>query len=262
MYNERKKIDTNWIFPLIVHLRRTRRSKWRKPPFKHESAGYNPLEKLQTVLHYLSSKCVQFECSLTGADWPHKGTCHCPVAEHCQEWAIDLTPISPPCTKWWWTAICPVTECGSEGKQAIRLRLVLGMATWKLTDTLQKIEWNTRRMCAYLIIISREMLSWCVWAFSSKLLERFRDRQTTNTNTCGWAVFLHVDFRFRDGHTDKTNTNTNTTSSAGWNLQIEATQGPEATQPYSTCVQAHSRSLRIHFTAEFAPFFHSREVNS
>ena len=29
----------------------------------------------------------------------------------------------------------------------------------------------------------------------------------------------------------------------------------EATQPYSTCVQAHSRSLRIHFTAEFAPFF-------
>ena len=93
-------------------------------------------------------------------------------------------------------------------------------------------------------------------------IERFRDRQTTNTNTCGWAVFLHVDFRFRDGHTDKTNTNTNTTSSAGWNLQIEATQGPEATQPYSTCVQAHSRSLRIHFTAEFAPFFHSRKVNS
>ena len=43
---------------------------------------------------------------------------------------------------------------------------------------------------------------------------------------------------------------------------IEATQGPEATQPYSTCVQAHSRSLRIHFTAEFAPFFHSRKVNS
>ena len=36
----------------------------------------------------------------------------------------------------------------------------------------------------------------------------------------------------------------------------------EATQPYSTCVQAHSRSLRIHFTAEFAPFFHSRKVNS
>ena len=36
----------------------------------------------------------------------------------------------------------------------------------------------------------------------------------------------------------------------------------EATQPYSTCVQAHSRSLRIHFTTEFAPFFHSRKVNS
>ena len=50
----------------------------------------------------------------------------------------------------------------------------------------------------------------------AETLERFRDRQTTNTNTCGWAVFLHVDFRFRDGHTDKT-TNTNTTSSAGWN---------------------------------------------
>ena len=41
----------------------------------------------------------------------------------------------------------------------------------------------------------------------------------------------------------------------------KATQGPEATQPYSTCVQAHSRSLRIHFTAEFAPFFHSLKVN-
>ena len=26
-------------------------------------------------------------------------------------------------------------------------------------------------------------------------------------------------------------------------------------EPYSTCVQAHSRSLRMHFTAEFAPFF-------
>ena len=36
----------------------------------------------------------------------------------------------------------------------------------------------------------------------------------------------------------------------------------KATQPCSTCVQAHSGSLRIHFTAEFAPFFHSREVNS
>ena len=55
------------------------------------------------------------------------------------------------------------------------------------------------------------------------ILERFRDWQTTNTNTCGWAVFLHVDFRFRDEYTDKTNTNTNTTSSAGWNL---VTQGP------------------------------------
>ena len=29
----------------------------------------------------------------------------------------------------------------------------------------------------------------------------------------------------------------------------------EATEPYSTCVLAYSRSLRIHFTAEFAPFF-------
>ena len=48
-------------------------------------------------------------------------------------------------------------------------------------------------------------------------LERFRNRQTTITNTCGWAVFLHVEFRFRDGDTDKTNTNT--TSSAEWNLQ-------------------------------------------
>ena len=49
-----------------------------------------------------------------------------------------------------------------------------------------------------------------VWAFycCSALLERFRDRQTTDTNnTCGWAVFLHVDFRFRGGHTDETNTN-------------------------------------------------------
>ena len=36
----------------------------------------------------------------------------------------------------------------------------------------------------------------------------------------------------------------------------------KATQPYYTCVQAHSRSLRIHFTAEFAPIFHSRKVNS
>ena len=53
---------------------------------------------------------------------------------------------------------------------------------------------------------------WCL------ILERFRDRQTTNTNTCGWAVFLHVDFRFRDKDIDKTNTNTNT-SSAEWNLQ-------------------------------------------
>ena len=32
------------------------------------------------------------------------------------------------------------------------------------------------------------------------LLERCRDRQLTNTNTCGWAVFSHVDFRFRDTH--------------------------------------------------------------
>ena len=44
--------------------------------------------------------------------------------------------------------------------------------------------------------------------------ERFHDWQTTNTNTCGWAVFLNVDFLFRDGHTDKTNTITS--SSAGW----------------------------------------------
>ena len=45
---------------------------------------------------------------------------------------------------------------------------------------------------------------------------------------------------------------------------LRPSQGPEATQPYSssTCVQDHSRSLRIHFTAEFAPFFHSRKVNS
>ena len=48
----------------------------------------------------------------------------------------------------------------------------------------------------------------------------------------------------------------------GETCSTEATQGPEATQPDSTCVQTHSRSLRIHFTAEFAPFFHSRKVNS
>ena len=67
---------------------------------------------------------------------------------------------------------------------------------------------------------------------------------------------LTNDVLFRDGHTDKTNTNTNTTPSTG------ETCSTEATQPYSTCVQAHSRSLRIHSTAEFAPFFHSRKVNS
>ena len=205
------------------------------------------------------------------------------------------------------------------------------------------------------------------------ILKRFRDRQTTNTNTCGWAVFLHVDFLFRDAHDDKTNTNTNTTPRPGetcstssfsflfddyldktlkwtiilwiatvllpqgraprshgvsnfnfderldhdrahaqtaafcngfsvflskrdvqaskdtdrsFNLELQKTRrlergssdnpathrrdpviprhlGPDATQPYSTCVQAHSRSLRIPFLAEFAPFFfHSRKVNS
>ena len=54
-------------------------------------------------------------------------------------------------------------------------------------------------------------------------IETFRDRQTTNTNMCGWVVFLHVDSRFRDGHTDKTNTNT--TSSAGWILQHRGHSG-------------------------------------
>ena len=49
------------------------------------------------------------------------------------------------------------------------------------------------------------------------VLERFRDRQITNTNTCGWAVFSHVDFLFRDAHADRTNTNT--TALVGWNLQ-------------------------------------------
>ena len=34
-----------------------------------------------------------------------------------------------------------------------------------------------------------------------------------------------------------------------------ANWAPEVTQPYSTCAQAHSRSLRIYFTAEFVPFF-------
>ena len=56
----------------------------------------------------------------------------------------------------------------------------------------------------------------CLKTFSTQTIVRFCDRQTTNT--CGWAVFLHVDFRFRDGDTDKTNTNT--TSSAKWNLQL------------------------------------------
>ena len=39
-------------------------------------------------------------------------------------------------------------------------------------------------------------------------------------------------------------------------------RGHSADQPYSACLQAHSRSLRVPFTAEFAPFFHSRKVNS
>ena len=50
-------------------------------------------------------------------------------------------------------------------------------------------------------------------------IERFRNRQTMNTNRCGWAVFSHVEFLFRDAHVDKMNTNTNTTSSTWWNLQ-------------------------------------------
>ena len=46
-------------------------------------------------------------------------------------------------------------------------------------------------------------------------LKRFHDQQIINTNTCGWAVFSHVNFLFRDVHADRANTN----ALAGWNLQ-------------------------------------------
>ena len=96
-----------------------------------------------------------------------------------------------------------------------------------------------------------------------EILERFRDRQTTNT--CGGEPYSYT-LTFGSA-TDILTKQIRIRISlqcrrAGETCSTEATQGPEATQPYSTCVQAHSRSLRKHFTAEFAPFFHSRKVNS